>query len=65
MVWFWKVGTGSAYWGYSVRAAVVLRTGTLHWESLYTYIDQTGQTEVIQTNVSDDMQIIFAAISSP
>jgi hypothetical protein len=65
MVWFWKLGTGNAYWGYSVRAAVVLRTATLRWESLYTYIDQTGQTEVIQTEASDDMQITFAALQSP
>jgi hypothetical protein len=65
LVWFWKLGTGDAYWGYSVRAAVVLRTATLRWESLYTYIDQTSHTEVIQTKASDDMQIIFAALRSP
>ncbi|MGZ8220866.1 MAG: hypothetical protein ACXWT0_04370 [Methylobacter sp.] len=48
-----------------MRAAVVLRTATLRWESLYTYIDQTGHTEVIRTMASDDMQIIFAALQSP
>jgi hypothetical protein len=65
MVWFWKLGTGNAYWSYSVRAAVVLRNATLRWESLYTYIDETGQTEVIETRASDDMKIIFAALSAP
>ena len=64
MVWFLKLGTGNAYWGYSVRAAS-WRTATLRWESLYTYIDQTGHTEVIQTKASDDMLIIFAALQSP
>ncbi len=62
MVWFWKLGTGDAYWGYSVRPAVVLRSTTFRWETLYTYVDESGQTEVIETKAGDDMKIVFAAL---
>jgi hypothetical protein len=62
IVWFFKLGTGDAYWGYSVRPAVVLRSATFHWQTMYTYVDETGQTEVIRTQASDDMKIVFAAL---
>ncbi|AGH48636.1 MULTISPECIES: hypothetical protein [Sphingomonas] len=62
VAWFWKLGTGDAYWGFTVRPAVVLRSATLRWETLYTYVDGSGQTEVMETRASDDMMIIFAAL---